>query len=81
MNEHKSIEESPASELKIRKTTSDTTRLINIAIKAGSLAYEISRSDKSYRLAGRLNRLIQFPMSELGEEELKLSPSPTFSLQ
>jgi len=44
--------------------------LLNIAIKVERLLYKVSREPEECRLAGRLNRLIQFPMSELTEEEI-----------
>jgi hypothetical protein len=42
--------------------------LISIAAKVGQLAYQASREPEGYRMAGRLNRLVQFQISELAEE-------------
>ena len=44
--------------------------LLKIAAKAGRLANEVSRETEAYRMAGRLNRLVQFQMSDLNEREV-----------
>jgi hypothetical protein len=41
-----------------------------LAAKAGQLADQVLRESEAYRLAGRLNRLVQFQFSDLNEREL-----------
>lgn len=55
---------------KRRKQASKTARLIDIADRAGSLVYESTQSTQLYWLAGGMNRLIEFPFSELEEREI-----------
>ncbi len=47
-----------------------TYELLKISAKAGQMAYRASHESEAYRLAGRLNRLVQFQISELVEEEI-----------
>lgn len=48
----------------------ETSRLLKLATRAGRLADQVSRESEEYRMAGRLNRLIQFQFSDLSEREL-----------
>jgi hypothetical protein len=68
--ENKPVGSNLAAGAEESKTMSDVIRLISIARKADSLAREISRESEPYRLAGRLNRLIQFQFSNLTEREV-----------
>jgi hypothetical protein len=44
--------------------------LLRLAAKAGRLADQVSRESDVYRMAGRLNRLVQFQFSDLSEREI-----------
>jgi hypothetical protein len=44
--------------------------LLRLAVKAGRLANQVSSEPEAYRIAGRLNRLIQFQPSDLSEREV-----------
>jgi hypothetical protein len=46
------------------------SELMRLAAKAGRLADQVLREPEPYRMAGRLNRLIQFQLSELNEREI-----------
>jgi hypothetical protein len=48
---------------------SGASELINIAVKAGKLAYQASREPEEYIMAGRMNRLAQFQFSDLTDEK------------
>lgn len=56
--------------LTLKETTSGAAALFNIAARAGRLANQVSREPEEYRMAGRLNRLIQFRFSDLSEREV-----------
>jgi hypothetical protein len=47
-----------------------SSELLMLAAKAGRLAGQVSRESEAYRLAGRLNRLVQFELSDLNEREI-----------
>lgn len=68
--EHRPIQERLATKPEEPKKMSAATQLLNIAVRAGNLAYDTSRSAESYRLAGRLSRLVQFRLSDLSEREV-----------
>jgi hypothetical protein len=53
-----------------RAATPRAYELLKIAAKAGQIAYRASHEPEAYRMAGRLNRLVQFQISDLGEEEI-----------
>jgi hypothetical protein len=53
-----------------RLATSQSSQLLKIAVKTGRLAKEFSREPEAYRMAGRLNRLLQFQFSDLSEREV-----------
>lgn len=48
---------------------SPVDRLLRIAAEAQELAFRISSESETYRIAGRLSRLTQFPLSELTDQE------------
>ena len=79
--EHRPIQERLATKPEEPKKMSAATQLLNIAVRAGNLAYDTSRSAESYRLAGRLSRLVQFRLRTQPNGRLPLSPRPTSSRQ
>ncbi|MFY9582915.1 MAG: hypothetical protein WAR21_00305 [Candidatus Acidiferrales bacterium] len=56
--------------MKIEKRLPGPDGLVNIAAKAGQLAYQASGEPEAYRLAGRLFRLLEIPVSDLQGQEV-----------
>ena len=48
----------------------ESAKLLKLATMAGQLANQVSREPEGYRMAGRLNRLIQFQFSDLSKREI-----------
>jgi hypothetical protein len=55
-------------------------KLLELAAKAQELAFQISSESEVHRLAGRLNRLVQFPCSEFTERECEAFAAAHISL-
>src|SRR5580704_15947677 len=51
------------------QASSPVDKLLKIAGEAQDLAFRISSESEAYRVAGRLNRLNQFPCSKLTDRE------------